>query len=108
MLLLCRCDVALAGHVPQDHIAASQGVGGVVDGRSRWVLRQAGQQRRLSQREVARRSVEVGLGGGLHPVGPVAVVDGIQIGRQDATFDQRSVNSQAKMASCTLSVRLPS
>src|SRR5437764_546463 len=53
----------------------------VVDGRR---LRQAGEERRLRQAELARAPGEVRLRGGLDPVGVVAVVDLVQVRREDA------------------------
>ena len=52
----------------------------VVVGRS---LRQPGEERRLGERQTARRDGEVRLGRGLDPVGVVAVVDVVQVGGED-------------------------
>jgi len=52
----------------------------VVVGRS---LRKPGEQRRLLEREAARRHGEVRLGSGLDPIGVIAVVDVVEIRRED-------------------------
>src|SRR4051794_34625519 len=48
-----------------------------------WRLWQSGKQRGLGERQAARRSREVGLGGGLRAVRMIPVIDLVQVRLQD-------------------------
>ena len=53
---------------------------------SAWGLDQAREERGLSRREVLRRLVEIGLGGGADAVRAVAEVEAVQVHREDLVF----------------------
>ena len=57
-------------------------VGVVIGGQ----LRQAGQQRRLAQRQLARFLAKIGLGRGINAVGKITVVDLVQIKLEDVVL----------------------
>ena len=81
---LLRGDVVLVQHLPQD--AVPLGLGGVlvfVGAVLRGAVGQAGQQGALGEVQLADVLAEVRLGGGLDAEGAAAVVDVVQVHRQD-------------------------
>src|SRR3712207_8295193 len=64
-----------------------------------------GQQRRVAHRELAHVLVEVGLGRGLHAVGAVPEVDGVQVVLEDLLFgDRKSTRLNSSHANISYAV----
>ena len=81
LLVLGRRDVRRTSRIARKHLVAARdrARGPVQRVVARRRLRQAGQQRRLPEPELARVLREVGLRRGLDPVGVVAVVDLVHV-----------------------------